>query len=170
MRVLVALVVGIIIGAAALWVYNTQEGHAKVQSAADQMSNAVKSAGNTIQEKWRELNIRPEDIKEELARSGTVVRRKAGEAGKALAEATADARVTAAIKTKLMASRDLPGLSISVNTTDGVVTLSGSVPSVDAISKAMGLALETEGVHQVISTLQVKPAPPAAPGPPAPKS
>ncbi len=161
-----ALVVGIVIGAAALWLYNTQEGHAKVQAAADQMSNAVKSAGNTIQEKWRELNIRPEDIKEELARSGTVVRRKAGEAGKALAEATADARITAAIKTKLMASRDLPGLSISVNTTDGIVTLSGSVPSVEAISKVMGLALETEGVHQVISTLQVKPAPP----PPAPKS
>ena len=169
MRVFVALVVGIIIGAAALWVYNTQEGHAKVQSAADQMSNAVKSAGNTIQEKWRELNIRPEDIKDELARSGTVVRRKAGEAGKALAEATADARVTAAIKTKLMASRDLPGLSISVNTTDGIVTLSGSVPSVDAISKALGLVLETEGAHQVISTLQVKPGPPAPP-PPAPKS
>ncbi len=157
MRVFLALIVGILIGAGALWFYNTEQGRARVESTADQVSNAVKSASTAIQDKWRELNVRPEDIKEELARSGTVVRRKAGEASKALADATADARITAAIKTKLVASHDLPGLSISVNTTDGIVTLSGSVPSADAISKALVVALETDGVRQVISTLQVKP-------------
>jgi osmotically-inducible protein OsmY len=166
MRVILALIVGILIGAAALWVYNTKPGRERVQSTADQVGSAVKSAGDAIQDKWRELNVRPEDIKEELARSGTVVRKKAGEAGKALADATADARITAAIKGKLVASRDLPGLSISVNTTEGIVTLSGSVPSADAISKAMVVALETDGVHQVISTMQVKP-PAKAPAKPA---
>jgi hyperosmotically inducible protein len=85
-----------------------------------------------------------------------VVRRKAKEAGQAISDATADARITAAIKGKLVTS-DLPGLSISVNTTAGVVTLSGTVPSAEAISKAMLVAMETDGVKEVISTLQVKP-------------
>jgi len=67
----------------------------------------------------------------------------------------ADARTTAAIKAKLVANRDLSALSISVNTTAGVVTLSGTVNSPEDIGKAMLVAMETEGVTQVVSTLQV---------------
>ena len=104
----------------------------------------------------KDLKLGPQDIKDELARTGQVVRRKAEEAGHAIADATADARITAAIKAKLLTTRDLSGLNISVNTTDGVVTLSGAVPSIDAISKAMLVAMETDGVKQVISALQVK--------------
>jgi hyperosmotically inducible protein len=123
---------------------------------SDQVENAAKSAGDAIQEKMKDLKLGPQDIKDELARTGQVVRRKAEEAGHAIADATADARITAAIKAKLLTNRDLSGLSISVNTTDGVVTLSGAVPSIDAISKAMVVALDTDGVKQVISALQVK--------------
>ena len=101
--------------------------------------------------------LRPEDIKEDLARSGQVVRRQARDAGKAIADATADARTTAAIKTKFLGDRNLSALSISVNTTAGIVTLSGTAPSAEAISRAMLLAMETDGVREVISTLQVKP-------------
>jgi len=93
-----------------------------------------------------------------LAKTGQVVRRKAQQAGQAIADATADARITAAIKARLMAARDLPAMSISVNTTGGVVTLSGAVSSAEEVSKAMLVTLETEGVREVISTLQVKPA------------
>jgi osmotically-inducible protein OsmY len=42
-----------------------------------------------------------------------------------------------------------------VSTTDGVVTLSGKVDSAQLVSRAMLLALETGGVRQVISTLQI---------------
>ena len=56
-----------------------------------------------------------------------------------------------------MASRDLSALNISVNTTEGVVTMSGTVQAPEDISKAMLLAMETDGVREVISTLQVKP-------------
>ncbi len=79
------------------------------------------------------------------------------DAGHAIADATADARITAAIKGKLLASRDLSALNISVNTTAGVVTLSGFVSSSEDISKAILLAMETDGVREVVSTLQVKP-------------
>jgi osmotically-inducible protein OsmY len=37
------------------------------------------------------------------------------------------------------------------------VTLSGRVESHDQVAKAVKLALETDGVHKVISTLQVNP-------------
>jgi len=56
----------------------------------------------------------------------------------------------------MLADRELSALSISVNTTEGVVTLSGTVSSSENVSKAMLLAMETDGVREVISTLQVK--------------
>jgi hyperosmotically inducible protein len=155
-RVLFALILGLAIGAAAVWYVQSGHSNSRVQSATDQVENAAKSAGDAIQDKLRVLDLRPQDVKDELARTGQVVRRRAKEAGQAIADATADARITAAIKGKLVASRDLSALSISVNTTSGVVTLSGTVPSTDAISKAMLLAMETDGVKEVVSTLQVK--------------
>jgi osmotically-inducible protein OsmY len=83
------------------------------------------------------------------------VRRKARDIGEAAADAAVDARATAAIKTKLAADPDLSALRISVSTTAGRVTLSGMVSSYEFIGKAMAMALDTEGVREVISTLQV---------------
>ena len=156
MRVLLALIVGAVIGAAVIWYFAGNQGKTAVQSTGEKIENASKSARDTIQDKLRQLNLDPKDVKEELARTGQVVRRKAKEAGQALADATADARITGAIKAKFVAQPELSALSISVNTTGGVVTLSGTVGSPEDVSKAMMLAMETEGVTQVISTLQVK--------------
>jgi len=96
-------------------------------------------------------------IKDELARTGQVIREKARQAGAVVADATANARTTAAIKAKLIRESNLAALKINVDTTDGVVTLSGTVNSTEEIAKAMNIALETEGVNKVVSTLQVKP-------------
>lgn len=157
MKVLLALIIGVALGVAGFWFYNSSEGQARVQSASNQIGDAAKSAKDALQERLRMLDLRTNDIRDELARTGEVIRRKARDTGQAIADATADARTTAAIKAKLVGSRDLSALSISVNTTGGVVTLSGTVPSTEAISKAMLLAMDTEGVREVISTLQVKP-------------
>jgi hypothetical protein len=155
-RILLALILGLALGAGAVWYFGAGRHNAGVKSATTQVGNAVRSAGDAVQEKLRVMDLRPQDVKEELARSGQVVRRKAKEAGQVIADATADARVTATIKTKLVSNRDLSVLSISVNTTAGIVTLSGTVPTAEDISKAMLLAMETDGVKEVISTLQVK--------------
>ena len=157
MKIFFALIIGIVIGVAGLWLYNSKEGRARMQTAGDQIQSAAKSAKDAVQEKLKHFDIRTNDIKDELAHTGQVVRRTASDAGKAIADATVDARTTAAIKGKLLASHELSAFSISVNTTGGIVTLSGTVPTEDAISKAMLLALETDGVNEVISTLQVKP-------------
>ena len=157
MKIFLALVVGIVVGAAAVWFYHTSRGKSAVQAAGEGIVSAGKSARDAVQEKVRVLELRPEQIKDDLARTGRVVRRKARETSQAIADATADARVTTAIKAKLVANRELSALSISVNTTGGIVTLSGTVPTAEAISKAMLLAMDTDGVSEVISTLQVKP-------------
>jgi osmotically-inducible protein OsmY len=47
-------------------------------------------------------------------------------------------------------------LRISVNCTAGRVTLSGTVSSAEDIGRAMVLAMEVDGVREVVSTLQVK--------------
>lgn len=157
MRFLFGVVVGIILAVAAVWYLNTTRGRSQMQSAGNKLENAAQTARDSVQDKLRVLDLRTNDFKDELARTGRVVRQKAHEAGRAIADATADARITTAIKAKLVGSRDLSALSISVNTTDGVVTLSGAVPSLDAVSQAMLLAMETDGVREVVSTLQIKP-------------
>jgi len=156
MRAFAILIIGILLGAGAVWFYGTRQGKSTIQATGEQIESATRSAKDAVQEKLRVLDLRPEQVKEDLARTGQVVRRKARQAGQAIADATADARLTAAIKSKLLASRDLSALSISVNTTGGVVTLSGTVNSPDDISKAMMIAMDTDGVSEVVSTLQVK--------------
>ena len=158
MKIFFALLIGFVIGGAAVWFYSTSEGKSTARATGDQLESAAKSARDAVQEKLKVLDLRSDDIKDELARNGRIVRRRAREAGQAIADATADARVTGAIKAKLLADRELSALSISVNTTEGVVTLSGTVSSRENISKAMLLAMETDGVREVVSTLQVRAA------------
>lgn len=157
MRTFLALVLGIGVGGAVVWFYITYQDNPRMRSAEQKVEGAAKTTRDAAQDTLRVLHLRSEDIKDELARTGRVVRREASEAGQAIADATADARITGAIKGKLLASRDLSALNISVNTTAGVVTLSGFVASPEHISKAILLAMETDGVREVISTLQVKP-------------
>src|SRR5262245_50808634 len=100
-------------------------------------------------------DLKTEDIKQELERTGKVVRRKAGKIGEALADAATNAKITATIKASYAVDSELSALRISVDTTSGLVTLSGTVNTFDEIAKAIRIALETDGVQQVISTLQV---------------
>ncbi len=138
---------------------STDRGQAQWLATQQQLEAATRNARDAAEGQMRSWNLDPQNIKDELGRSGQVIRRKASEAGHAIADATADARITAAIKGKLVADRDLSALSISVNTTDGVVTFSGAVSSAEEISKAMLIAMQTEGVKEVVSTLQIKQRP-----------
>ena len=156
MKIFLALVVGVVVGGVVVWLYITSEGKSTARATGEQIGSAAKSARDAVQDKLKVLDLRSDDIKDELARSGRIVRRRAREAGQAIADATSDARLTGAIKAKLLADRELSALSISVNTTEGVVTLSGTVSSPENIGKAMLLAMETDGVREVVSTLQVR--------------
>jgi hyperosmotically inducible periplasmic protein len=156
MRALLSLILLVLIGAGVYWYLKEGRNQTRVKQTEQELVSGAERMKETIKDKVGNISLRTEDIKEELARSGRVIRKKAAEVKTSVADATADTRVTAAIKAKLVADPDLSALSVSVNTTDGVVTLSGSVPSHEQIGRAMRLALETEGTREVISTLQVR--------------
>lgn len=157
MRVLLSLIIGIVIGIAAVWYFEHNKNNSQFHSAGEEIKNTAQSAGSTIDEKLKSWRLDRQSITNELARTGRVIRDQAAAAGKAISDATADARVSAAIKAKYVRDPDLSAWDIHVSTTDGVVTLSGTVSSPDLVGKAMELALDTDGARQVISTLQVKP-------------
>jgi hypothetical protein len=157
MRVFLALVVGICLGIAAVWYFNHNKMNSQFSSAGQEIKDTAQSAGDALQQKLRDWHLDRDSITSELARTGHVVRDKSSQAGKAVSDAAADARVTAAIKAKLVKDPELSAWDIHVSTTDGVVTISGTVSNPELIGKAMELALDTDGARQVISTLQAKP-------------
>jgi len=157
MRFILTLLVGIALGIAAVWYFNHNKNNSQFQTAGQEIKSTAQNAGDALADKLRSWHLDRDSITNELARTGKVIRDKADAAGKTLKDATADARVTAAVKAKYVKDSDLSAWDIHVSTTDGVVTLSGTVDSPDLIGKAMEEALDTDGPQQVISTLQVKP-------------
>jgi osmotically-inducible protein OsmY len=103
------------------------------------------------------LDLRSDQIKDELAHTGKIVRRKAHDLGEEVADEAADARTVAAIKASYTVDPNLSVWKISVSSTQGHVTLSGTVSTPEDIGRAVALALDADGVRDVISTLQVKP-------------
>jgi hyperosmotically inducible periplasmic protein len=152
MKTLLVLIIGAAIGIGA-YIYFRDSGKSEFEKAGDKISDSANDFKDKISDK---MDLDTDRIKDELARTGKVIRKKAEQAGTAVADATSDTRITGEIKGKFALESDLSALKISVNTTDGVVTLSGSASSAEAIKKAMQLALEVDGVTQVVSTLQVK--------------
>ncbi len=72
-----------------------------------------------------------------------------------MGDATKDAALTAAVKTKFLADTKVSGLKIDVDTSKGVVTLSGTVPTADERTQAVAIAKETDGVKSVVNKLKV---------------
>jgi hyperosmotically inducible protein len=72
-----------------------------------------------------------------------------------------DLEITASIKSKLASDVGLSTIpDVSVNSTNGVVTLSGSVDSAATKSKVEDVARNVPKVVRVVDNLQVGPAPP----------
>jgi osmotically-inducible protein OsmY len=153
-NLIVVLFVAAIVLVVAIWFYSGKNPHA--EQARSDLASAASETKQFVQDKLGTSNLTLENIKEEMSRTGQVIREKAQQAGASISDATADSRITAAIKAKLVKDPDLSALKISVSTTNGDVTLSGTASSPDNIRKAIQLAMDTDGVHKVVSTLQVK--------------
>jgi hyperosmotically inducible protein len=78
-----------------------------------------------------------------------------GGCGKSIGETIDDATITARVKTALLNDPQVGGLNIDVDTTLGVVTMSGVVKSRREEERAIQLARGIPGVRDVRSTLQV---------------
>jgi osmotically-inducible protein OsmY len=162
------LILGVILGAAGYWFIQNKarehpEAEQRAEAAAAQAQTSAGEAGrhlsDALKAKLETLDLRSDQIKDELARTGKIVRRKAHDIGEQVADAAVDARIVTAIKAKYTADSDLSVWKISVSSDQGHVTLSGTVSAEQNIGEAVALALETDGVHDVTSTLTVKPSP-----------
>jgi hypothetical protein len=153
MKTIVALLAGLLLGIAAAW-YLPQFQR---KTEPPRSGGTVDVPDGVTHPPTTREGITSEQIKDELARSGRVIREKATKAGEAISDAATNTRISTAIKTKLLQETGLSAFNIDVDTSAGVVTLSGTVSSPEQISRAMDLALQTEGVHKVVSTLQLNP-------------
>ena len=77
--------------------------------------------------------------------------------GRTVGETIDDATITARVKTALLNDPQVGGMRIDVDTTLGVVTMSGVVKTQAEETRAVQLARNVDGVKDVKSTLQVNP-------------
>ena len=81
--------------------------------------------------------------------------RKAADATDRAGAATSDAALTSMVKTKFLADDDIAGLKINVDSKNGVVTLTGTVPTAAEKALALKVARGTDGVKSVVDRLKV---------------
>jgi len=151
----IGLTLGIVLTLATVWYFAVGRNQPDVRRAQDKAASVVQQTAETIDAKLTAWHLTTPEIKAELARTGKIVRRSASEFGAAAADAAKDSTITAKIKAKYLADKHLSALSIAVNTTHGRVTLAGTVPSYELVARAVAVALETDGVRDVTSNLQV---------------
>ncbi len=128
-------------------------------SLLNQARDAAISATDAISDKLSDWRLSSSDIKEDLAKSGEVVRTKAKAAGHSIAAASSNSRIVAVVKAKYTLDKELHARDIEVSCDAGNVTLRGTVVNEALIGKAVALALDTDGVIQVKSLLTVLPPP-----------
>ncbi len=66
-----------------------------------------------------------------------------------------DAGLTTKVKTKFLADNDISGLKIDVDSKNGIVTLTGNVPTAAGKALALKVARSTDGVKSVVDRLKV---------------
>jgi len=87
---------------------------------------------------------------------GTTAGAKIETAADKTGEYLSDSALTAKVKTALVAEKNLKSLGINVESTDGVVTLSGKVPSEASIEQAETATKAVAGVKDVHNKLELK--------------
>jgi hyperosmotically inducible protein len=79
----------------------------------------------------------------------------AGDTARGAGQAVGDAAITTAVKTKFLADTKIGGLKIDIDTANGVVTLTGLVPTAAEKAHALEVARESAGVKSVVDKLRV---------------
>jgi len=70
-------------------------------------------------------------------------------------DSVGDAGLTTKVKTKFLADNDISGLKIDVDSNNGIVTLTGNVPTAAEKALALKVAKSTDGVKSVVDRLKV---------------
>ena len=87
--------------------------------------------------------------------TGTEIAEGARAAGARVAEVVEDGALTAKIKSKMALDDHVKARDIDVDTSDGLITLTGTLQSEAEHERAVQLTLETQGVRTIIDALVV---------------
>lgn len=118
--------------------------------AACDKPGPAETAGKKIDQTTQEAGDR---ISEASDRASVKMAEQSNKAGVAIN----DSEITAKVKAAIFAEPGLKTLQISVDTVNGIVTLSGSVNSSASSDTAKALASAVAGVKEVNNQLAVKP-------------
>lgn len=113
---------------------------------------AATTGGGTYEQKAEDA---AHDAKEKIEDAAHDAKVKTENAAEKTGEVLTDAAITSEVKTKFLAEPGVSGLNINVDTTNGVVTLTGTVKSQAEMNKAMTVARDSKGVKRVVNHLRV---------------
>jgi osmotically-inducible protein OsmY len=142
MRVVRALLMGLVIVLTAFFAFNYLSGTAWSRPPHADRPAAVGTTGTVNVEVARE---RGAQLGEKVAIAAARVKETAGEAA-----------LTSKIRAKMVLDDNIKARAIDVTTDGSTTTLSGIVRSVDEHDRAVRLARETAGVTQVVDHLRVE--------------
>ncbi len=127
--------------------------------AADKTKAEAKEAKTDVKRESKEAADKTKNAAEKAGDKTKDAAEKTGQATKNAAVKTkdvaADASITSAVKTKLLADSKVGGLKIDVDTKDNVVTLTGNVKTAEEKAEAIRLAKTTTGVKSVVDKLTI---------------
>jgi osmotically-inducible protein OsmY len=150
-RMMLSFLIGVAAGALGHWYLQQDAGKRAVAEARETVVASTEKAKVAMRQGV-------DDIKEELSRTGRVIRDKVTGTSPPATNVAVTSAASATIQSRLQAEPSLAGSKIHVEASNGIVTLSGTVSSYEQIGAAMKLALDAEGVQRVVSLLQVSSA------------
>ena len=154
MRFLIILALGMALGVVGYWYFTEGRRDPRVQSIERRVGEHAETVGDSIKQQVSQITV--ESIREELERTGRVIRQKLQQTTAVFRDDGADGSTAAELRAKLANDPVLAARPITVVARQGQVTLSGSVASHEEIARAMQLAFQLEGVREVVSELQVR--------------
>lgn len=116
--------------------------------------DALANAGNEIEAKFAEWKLDVDDIQADLAADRPIVRTKstAGAPTGTMDKST----LQTAVEGRIKADSELANLKLDVNAEDnGEIELEGKAQNAQQVARAMGLALDTDGVQKVTSKIDL---------------
>ncbi|SDB52034.1 BON domain-containing protein [Desulfonatronum thiosulfatophilum] len=164
-KTIIFLIIGALVVVGVIWFLTADEPAPIMQPTEERTTppgmepgraiTAEDQAGQEYHARMEAWRVRVEDIQDELADNGEVVRRTP-DADEVQFGAAIDERITSEINARIAGDPGLSVFDIAVSTNEGRVHLSGTVGAQEFIGRAMALALDTPNVREVRSTIQVQ--------------
>jgi len=129
-----------------------------VKKGVDKTEDAAKAVGKATEKAAKKTvdTVKNTDVKVKDDTKVEIHKDDGDPTVKTAGEATTDAAITSAVKTKFLADARVSGLKINVDTSKGIVTLTGDVRTSEEKAAALDLARTSKGVKGVVDKLTLK--------------